>query len=314
MSGESFTLPQFGIFAQGTHAHHFLEFDLRPGISAADAVASFRRLRAPECRAGGVNVVIAFGAGRLARGRSVGRARRRWPTSARRRARTAAGRRRPSTTPGSGSAAATPTSPGITRARRSRAVDDVAVLAAEQPAFTYRDGRDLTASSTAPRTRRSGSRPTSHSSRPGMPGAGGSHVLAMRWVHDLEAFDRLPVAEQERVIGRTKPRQRRAVRRREAAHRPHRARHDRGGRRRARALPPERPVRHRRASTASTSSPSAPTRRGTTDAPRACSAPAGDGVRDRLTRLLAPGERRLLLRAVAQRPARARRARGRLAD
>ena len=26
----------------------------------------------------------------------------------------------------------------------------------------------------------------------------------MRWVHDLDAFDRLPVAEQERVIGRTK--------------------------------------------------------------------------------------------------------------
>ena len=23
-----FTLPQFGIFAQGTHAHRFLEFDL----------------------------------------------------------------------------------------------------------------------------------------------------------------------------------------------------------------------------------------------------------------------------------------------
>jgi hypothetical protein len=24
----AFTLPQFGIFAQGTHAHHFLEFDV----------------------------------------------------------------------------------------------------------------------------------------------------------------------------------------------------------------------------------------------------------------------------------------------
>ena len=39
----------------------------------------------------------------------------------------------------------------------------------------------------------------------GRPGAGGSHVLAMRWVHDLDAFERLPVEEQERVFGRTKP-------------------------------------------------------------------------------------------------------------
>jgi len=27
----TFTLPQVGIFAQGTHAHHFLELDLKPG-------------------------------------------------------------------------------------------------------------------------------------------------------------------------------------------------------------------------------------------------------------------------------------------
>jgi hypothetical protein len=39
---------------------------------------------------------------------------------------------------------------------------------------------------------------------PGRPGAGGSHVLAMRWVHDLDAFDRLSTEDQERVIGRTK--------------------------------------------------------------------------------------------------------------
>ena len=43
-----FTLPQFGIFAQGTHAHHFLEFDLRDGVSATEAVPSFRRLRTPS--------------------------------------------------------------------------------------------------------------------------------------------------------------------------------------------------------------------------------------------------------------------------
>ena len=34
----AFVLPQFGIFAQGTHAHHFLEFDLAPGVTADEAV------------------------------------------------------------------------------------------------------------------------------------------------------------------------------------------------------------------------------------------------------------------------------------
>ena len=57
-----FTFPQFGIFAQGTNAHHFLEFDLAPGVSATQALPSFRRLRTPDVSAGGVNLVIAFGA------------------------------------------------------------------------------------------------------------------------------------------------------------------------------------------------------------------------------------------------------------
>ena len=43
----TFTLPQFGIFARGTPAHHFLEFDFRLGFTRDQAVASFRRLRTP---------------------------------------------------------------------------------------------------------------------------------------------------------------------------------------------------------------------------------------------------------------------------
>lgn len=39
----------------------------------------------------------------------------------------------------------------------------------------------------------------------GHPGAGGSFILAQRWVHDLEAWEKLPVEEQERIFGRTKP-------------------------------------------------------------------------------------------------------------
>ncbi len=54
--------PQYGIFAQGTHAHYFLELDLQGGVPAEKALASFRHLRAPGVSAGGVNFVIAFGA------------------------------------------------------------------------------------------------------------------------------------------------------------------------------------------------------------------------------------------------------------
>lgn len=36
------------------------------------------------------------------------------------------------------------------------------------------------------------------------PGAAGSFVITQKWVHQLDAFEALPVAEQERVFGRTK--------------------------------------------------------------------------------------------------------------
>ena len=39
----------------------------------------------------------------------------------------------------------------------------------------------------------------------GGPGAGGSFVLAQRWIHDLDGFAALATAEQEQIIGRTKP-------------------------------------------------------------------------------------------------------------
>jgi putative iron-dependent peroxidase len=38
----------------------------------------------------------------------------------------------------------------------------------------------------------------------GSPGAGGTVLLLQKWPHDVAAWESLPVAEQERVIGRTK--------------------------------------------------------------------------------------------------------------
>ena len=39
----------------------------------------------------------------------------------------------------------------------------------------------------------------------GQPGAGGTVLLLQKWAHDTRAWESLPVAEQERIIGRTKP-------------------------------------------------------------------------------------------------------------
>ena len=198
-----FTLPQSGIFAQGTRAHYFLEFDLRPGVTATVALASFLRLQAPDVSAGGVNLVLAFGADA-------------WREAAPSMAPASLapfpgvqgpdGHRAPATQHDawiwiSGS------TPDITwdHARAAvGAVSEVAVLANEQPGFLYHDGRDETGfidGTANPPVRRAADVALVPL---GTPGEAGSHVLAMRWVHDLDAFHRLSIHEQERVFGRTK--------------------------------------------------------------------------------------------------------------
>lgn len=38
----------------------------------------------------------------------------------------------------------------------------------------------------------------------GQPGEGGSFAIAQRWVHELKAFEKLSIPDQEKVFGRTK--------------------------------------------------------------------------------------------------------------
>src|SRR5438445_13548893 len=54
-------LPQPGIFAQGTVAHEFIEFDVRADVDPAYAGRLIAQLEQPAVAAGGVNLVIAFG-------------------------------------------------------------------------------------------------------------------------------------------------------------------------------------------------------------------------------------------------------------
>jgi putative iron-dependent peroxidase len=198
-----FTLPQFGIFAQGTHAHRFLEFDLRPNATPAQAVEAFKALRTPDVSAGGVNLVVAFGS--LA-WRSVAPTRAPADLGPFSEIRGDNGKRAPATQHDawlwiSGA------EPDVTWQSARAAVEALsgaAMLVSEQDAFTYRGGRDITGfidGTANPQVRKA---PEVALIPPGIVGEGGSHVLVMRWVHDLAAFERLSVPNQERVIGRTK--------------------------------------------------------------------------------------------------------------
>jgi putative iron-dependent peroxidase len=205
MSGEpdAFTLPQFGIFAQGTHAHFFLEFDLKPNVTARQAVTAFRRLRMPDVAAGGLNLVVAFGAElwREVSPEGAPEDLRPFETITGREGHTAPAAQHDAWLWLSGA------EPDVTwRGARAAtlAVRDAAELAAELSGFTYQGGRDITGfidGTANPPVRRAAEVALVP---PGSAGEGGSHIVAMRWVHDLDAFDRLSVESQERVIGRTK--------------------------------------------------------------------------------------------------------------
>jgi putative iron-dependent peroxidase len=203
MKPSSFTLPQFGIFAQGTHAHFFLEFDFRPGLSPAQVVSSFHELQHSQVTSGGANFVIAFGANA-------------WRETAESLAPAdlasfeeiagPLGRQAPETQHDAWMwiSAAAPDEAWERARAATLTVADAAELKAEQQAFTYRGGRDTTGfidGTVNPRGR--------HAAEvalvpPGSRAEGGSHVLVMRWKHDLSRFEGLSIPDQERVVGRTK--------------------------------------------------------------------------------------------------------------
>jgi putative iron-dependent peroxidase len=199
-----FILPQFGIFAQGTHAHHFLEFDVKPGIDPHQAVAAFRRLRTPDVSSGGVNLVAAFGADTW---REVAPAMAPEDLAPFEQVTGLDGHTAPAAQHDAWLwiSGAEPDATWQSARAAALAVSDAAVLVAEQQGFTYLGGRDITGfidGTANPQVSRAAEVALVP---PGQVGAGGSHVLTMRWLHDLVAFNHLPVEDQQRVIGRTKP-------------------------------------------------------------------------------------------------------------
>lgn len=197
-------VPQPGIFAQGTRAHHHLQFDLRPGVDDQAIRDAFRPVREPARAAGGANLVIGIGADlwrRLAPTAAPADLAPMQPVDG------VDGHRVPATQHdvwvwlhGTGPDVLIDMAGAVTAA-----LAPVADLVAERACFVYHDSRDLTGfvDGTA-------NPPIEEAAEvalvpDGAPGAGGSHAIVMTWMHDLASFHQLPVEEQEGVIGRTKP-------------------------------------------------------------------------------------------------------------
>lgn len=87
-----------------------------------------------------------------------------------------------------------------------RELGDKAKVLEEVQGFRYQDSRDLTGFIDGTENPSGDERATvALVGADDADFAGGSFVFTQRYVHDLAKWDRLPIEEQERVIGRTKP-------------------------------------------------------------------------------------------------------------
>jgi len=193
--------PQAGIFREGSRYHHFLEYALPPG-AAGSLVATLQ-----ASRGDGAAVVVAFGArlwGEIASANSPGDMPEGLCDFA------AIGSAGPLLAPatqrdllfwvqGAGRDEVLDRALAL-----DRTLGAAARLELDLAGFTYHDSRDLTGFIDGTANPKNGQRHDVALVPQGRPGAGGAFVLSQKWVHDLEAFGALPVAEQERVIGRTK--------------------------------------------------------------------------------------------------------------
>ena len=196
---------QPGIFGEGTSAHLHLEWTVRTGATEDDvraALCAAMGLAEESVTVGGVNSVLGFGANLWTRLSSV----------------------RPAQL---GEFADVGTAPRVAPATQrdvwlwihgsspdvvfdngkdaSRALKSVADLELEQIGFRYRDSRDITGFIDGTENPPTWDALDVALIPDGEPGANGSYAMTQRWIHDLDRFHALSVAEQEDVFGRSKP-------------------------------------------------------------------------------------------------------------
>jgi putative iron-dependent peroxidase len=197
--------PQNGIFALGTSAHAYLEFDALSGGGGLELVSKGASLREPRTTMGGINLVAGFRP-ELWRAAAPGDA----PLELEgfnAELVGVDGFAMPATQHDAGlwlSGSAYDVVFDTARAAIAELMG-LASVAEETSSWPYLHDRDLTGFI-------DGSENPTLIEAPGLvlvpegkPGAGGTVLLLQKWAHNAAAWEALPVAEQERVIGRTKP-------------------------------------------------------------------------------------------------------------
>jgi putative iron-dependent peroxidase len=196
--------PQGGIFALGTASHAYLEFDVLDGRKGRDLVEAISSLREPRTTMGGVNLVAGF------RPELWGEAA---PDDA------------PAGVQGFNeevigidgfvmpatqhdavlwlSGSAYDVIFDVAREAITE-LEGLASVAEETSSWPYRHDRDLTGFIDGTENPTLIDAPEVAVIPEGNPGAGGTILLLQKWAHDAAAWGSLPVAQQERVIGRTK--------------------------------------------------------------------------------------------------------------
>ena len=197
-------LPQAGIFALGTASHAYLEFDVSAGRNGGDLVATISSFREPRTTMGGVNLVAGFRPA-LWRAAAPGEA--------------------PSALEGfdedvHGSDGFV--MPGTQHdavlwlsgsaydvifdvAREAIAeLQGLATVVEETSSWPYQHDRDLTGFIDGTENPTLIDAPELVLVPDGSPGGGGTILLLQKWAHDAAQWESLPVARQERVIGRAK--------------------------------------------------------------------------------------------------------------
>jgi putative iron-dependent peroxidase len=196
--------PQSGIFALGTASHSYLEFDARLPGETRELVRAVASLREPRTTMGGVNLVAGF---RPELWRDI------VPADAppkvegfNRDVVGADGYTMPATQRDavlwlSGSAYDV-----VFDAARAAiaALGTVASLADETSSWPYQHDRDLTGFIDGSENPDLIDAPELATIPDGRPGAGGSILLLQKWSHDATAWESLPTAQQQQIIGRTK--------------------------------------------------------------------------------------------------------------
>ena len=197
-------IPQTGIFALCNLSHSYLEFDLMGSSDAFGLVTAVANLTEPRTTMGGVNLVAGIRPevwAQVAESKTP-------PNMT--------GFESPVVGPDGYTMPATQHDLMLWTAGSSydvvfdaviemiAALVEVAVLADETVGWAYHRDLDLTGFIDGTENPSLSVAPSKVLVPPHSPGAGGSVVLLQKWLHEAAAWSRLPVADQERVIGRRK--------------------------------------------------------------------------------------------------------------